>query len=542
MVILSLFVRHAAASVAATTGAVLLLCGVPSPCAEESRLDIPERYRRQVAPTPSTYWRSPDLRDYTRVLKSTDAPLIDPSKRYELPELIDLAQRVNPETRVTWEAARRAALAVGLVESEYFPVLAISALGGYQSLGVAVPKTVASDGFFRLDLARAVPALNLRWLLMDFGRRGSAWDAAKERLLAANLGFNRKHQQIAFGVQRAFYGLTSVRARIAAAQSSLDAARAVQEATESRLKNGLATRPELALARQQSAQAAFELEEVLDRERDAQVTLTESIGASPQAPIQVRAYPGERPVLQGLLWLHSASSWALNGLNVTGKAGNLQTWHLVKFTNGTGWSFLNAEVWGANSLAGILVATTTAGEPANWRIAGNAIHDIRTQPAIGINTDHCIYVNSGDTPGGVIEHNLLYNATNGEGVKLGGSSASQIGPANVIVRYNTIYNTGQSILVAWSAKNNRLYGNLMQKVGTNCGCIRGYQLTGTGNVATANAGYGARLLLLNDAGYVGVQNGGGNLFPLDPQFDTIGPGGFHPLDLAAQAYGCYYPY
>ena len=278
--------------VTATVGAVLLLFSAQASSAQESRQspptpDIPERYRRQVAPTPSTYWQPPALHDYTRVLKSSEAPLIDANKRYELPELIDLAQRVNPETRVAWEAARRAALAVGLVESEYFPVLAISALGGYQSLGVAVPKTVVSDGFFRLDLARAVPALNLRWLLIDFGRRGSAWDAAKERLLAANLGFNRKHQQIAFGVQRAFYGLTSVRARIAVAQSSLDAARAVQEATESRLENGLATRPELALARQQTAQAAFELEEVLDRERDAQVTLTESIGASPQAPIQV---------------------------------------------------------------------------------------------------------------------------------------------------------------------------------------------------------------------------------------------------------------
>ena len=279
--------------VTATVGAVLLLFSAQASSAQESSqqsppaTDIPERYRRQVAPTPSTYWQSPALHDYTRGLKSTEAPLIDANKRYELPELIDLAQRVNPETRVAWEAARRAALAVGLVESEYFPVLAISALGGYQSLGVAVPKTVASDGFFRFDLARAVPALNLKWLLLDFGRRGSAWDAAKERLLAANLGFNRKHQQIAFGVQRAFYGLTSIRARIAVAQSSLDAARAVQEATESRLRNGLATRPELALARQQTAQAAFELEEVLDRERDAQVTLTESIGASPRAPIQV---------------------------------------------------------------------------------------------------------------------------------------------------------------------------------------------------------------------------------------------------------------
>ena len=42
--------------------------------------------------------------------------------------------------------------------------------------------------------------LSLRWLLLDFGRRGSARDAAKERLLAANLGFNHKHQEIIFHV------------------------------------------------------------------------------------------------------------------------------------------------------------------------------------------------------------------------------------------------------------------------------------------------------------------------------------------------------
>jgi len=280
---------------ASIVGAILLMLNgsVQSSSAQESRpeppspRDIPERYSRQVAPMPSTYWRSPDLRDYTRVLKSTEAPAIDPNKRYELLELIDLGQRVNPETRVAWEAARRGALAVGLVESEYFPVLAISALGGYKSVGLAIPKDLVSDGFFRFDLAQAVPTLNLRWLLLDFGRRGSAHDAAKERLLAANLGFNRKHQQIAFAVQRAFYGLTSIRARIAVAQSSLDAARTVQDATEKRLQSGLATRPELALARQQTAQAFFELEEVLEKERDAQVTLAESIGIPPTTPIQL---------------------------------------------------------------------------------------------------------------------------------------------------------------------------------------------------------------------------------------------------------------
>ena len=293
--------RRRTAAIATLGIAVVLVCSAPVARAQESRpepspaKDIPERYSRQVAPTPSTYWRSPNLGDYTRILKSTEAPLIDPSKRYELPELIDLAQRTNPETRVAWEAARRAALAVGLVESEYFPVLAISALGGYKSVGVPIPTNLVSDGFFRFDLAQVVPTLNLRWLLLDFGRRGSARDAAMERLLQANLGFNRKHQQIAFAVQRAYYGLTSVRARIAVAQSSLDAARTVQEATERRLQSGLATRPELALARQQTAQALFDLEDVLAKDRDAQVTLAEGIGIPPTTPIQVTDFSALPP-------------------------------------------------------------------------------------------------------------------------------------------------------------------------------------------------------------------------------------------------------
>ncbi len=249
--------------------------------------ELPERLARQVAPAPSTTWRSPDLRAYTSVLKQPERSAIDPQKRYDLLELIDLAQRLNPETRVAWEGARQAAIGVGLVESEYFPMLTLSALGGYQSEAFPAPKDVAPSGFFRADLAQVFPTLNLRWLLLDFGRRGSAMDAAKERLLAANLGFNRKHQEIIFRVQRAFLALTSLRGKIAVAQSSVDSARAVRESAEEQLRNGLATLPEVALARQQEAQAAFDLEDVLAIERDAQVALAESIGLPPTTPIQI---------------------------------------------------------------------------------------------------------------------------------------------------------------------------------------------------------------------------------------------------------------
>src|SRR4029434_1824397 len=249
----------------------------------------------RVAPTPNTLWNPPDLRGYTSLLKTAEPSPIDPQKRYNLVELIDLAERVNPETRVAWEAARQAAIGVGLVESEYFPVLTLSALGGYQSEAFPAPKDVAPSGFFRFTVNQVFPTLNLRWLLLDFGRRGNAWDAAKERLLAANLGFNRKHQQIIFNVQRAFLGLTSLRGKIAVAQSAVDSARAVRDSAEAQLRNGLATIPEVSQARQQEAQAAFDLEDVLANERDAQVALAERSGRPQTTPIQVPNFPALAP-------------------------------------------------------------------------------------------------------------------------------------------------------------------------------------------------------------------------------------------------------
>jgi len=285
-----------------TTISLLLVTGVcvvsllNSAAAEERSIDaaparsdrlLPERLARQVAPTPTAPWRSPDLGRYTSLLKKTEASPIDPQKRYGLIELIDLAQHINPETRIAWNQARKAAAGVGLVESEYLPVLVFSVLGGYQHEAFPAPKNVAPDGFFRANFEQALPALKLQWLLLDFGRRKAALDAAKEHLLAANLGFNRKHQEIVFNVQRAFFALATLRGKIAAAQSSVDSARAVRESTEDHLQNGLATLPEVALARQQEAQADFDLHDVLAMERDAQVALAESIGILPTVPIQI---------------------------------------------------------------------------------------------------------------------------------------------------------------------------------------------------------------------------------------------------------------
>ena len=225
-------------TVAATLGTLLVAFTASTASAQEGRpespptKDIPERYSRQVAPAPGTLWRAPDLRDYTRVLKSTEAP----AHRSE--QALRAARADRP--RAAREPRDAGGMGGGPSGRARRRARRKRVLSGARDLRARRLQERGRPDPEEPRLRRLLPLrpgpggsrLNLRWLLLDFGRRGSARDAAKERLLAANLGFNRKHQQIVFAVQRAFYGLTSIRARIAVAQSSLDAARAVQEATE----------------------------------------------------------------------------------------------------------------------------------------------------------------------------------------------------------------------------------------------------------------------------------------------------------------------
>ena len=48
------------------------------------------------------------------------------------------------------------------------------------------------------------------------------------------------------------------------------------------------------------------------------------------------------------------------------------------------------------------------------------------------------------SPHGVISHNVLFNAENGRGIKLGPGGADG-GAVNVTVRFNTIYNSSQNV-------------------------------------------------------------------------------------------------
>ena len=244
-------------------------------------------------PSPARPWKAPELSAYSAALSQTEQARdpgsmpIDPGKTYGLGELIDIAQRTNPETRGAWERARQAAIAIGLAEGTYYPALTAAATGAVAHVPIPIPTTVLPGGVFTADTHFVIPALSLEWLLLDFGRRGAAVDAARALAMEAVAGFNAKHQQIVFAVTRDFHALTSVRGKVAADLAALAAARSLEDAANARKQNGLATLPEVLQAQEEAARATYELQDALAGEHDARMALLESIGIRPGTPIEI---------------------------------------------------------------------------------------------------------------------------------------------------------------------------------------------------------------------------------------------------------------
>ena len=208
---------------------------------------------------------------------------IDPQKTYSLPELVDLAEAHNPQTRVAWERARAEAATLGIARSELYPTLAALVLS--QTARVEI---LFGDQFVRQTLQDFQTELDLSYTIFDFGARSGRIDAAKAGLLAANFAFNDTHRNVIYQVEEAYYRLLNATGQEDAARASLANAQAVQQAAEDRLANGLATLPDVLEARSATAQSDYALQAVLGTEEIARGDLAKAIGTSATTPIHVQ--------------------------------------------------------------------------------------------------------------------------------------------------------------------------------------------------------------------------------------------------------------
>lgn len=265
-------------------------------------------------------------------------------------------------------------------------------------------------------------------------------------------------------------------------------------------------------------------------------TYVENVQASPagtsSARILVSAYPGERPVIKGLVSISDPRYVTFSGFNVTWNSGGYDE-HMFKISGGSGWVLQNSEIWGARSFADLLIA----GSPHGWAVRYNIIHDTYGGES-NVNRSHNLYANTNlDATGGVIERNLIYNATHGTNVKLAGAGGSGGGAANVIVRYNTLYNATQPLLIGDGSHNITVTRNIIGKSAKD-GVVRLFQLVGSGNTVKDNVLFGGRSACDDYESPVSCSSVmSANHFPLDPKFGS----GLKPTDAVARNYGRFAP-
>ena len=235
--------------------------------------------------------------------KLHDYSFVDAKKSYTLPELVDLAQRHNPLTRISWEMAVQAAASTGMTEAQFYPTLTVvsSYGGGYWSQdltgaksqsGIVVP--VNFNDHASGDYSNLSAGVNLRYTLFDFGQRISSTKAAKHTQTASNLSFNATHQQITFQVTQAYYTLETDRRLIETAEVSAKSAEDVLGSTQAKYDQGLLTEPTLLQAKQAKAQAAFDLVNARSNWEVARLNLIQVIGAEPECGLKVAPYDFSR--------------------------------------------------------------------------------------------------------------------------------------------------------------------------------------------------------------------------------------------------------
>ena len=208
---------------------------------------------------------------------------IDAGKSYTLADLVDFAERNNPDTRVAWEGAKARGAALHIAQSELYPALAAIALSEVERDGV-----LFGSSFVRQTVATFGPAVQLDYTLFDFGARRGRIAAARAELAAADFAFNDTHRKIIFQVADTYYRLLNAKAQVSADEASLDNAKTVQEAAENRLENGLATLPDVLEARSATAQAEYDLQSARGAELIARGDLATVLGVEPTIAIRVQ--------------------------------------------------------------------------------------------------------------------------------------------------------------------------------------------------------------------------------------------------------------
>jgi outer membrane protein len=242
-----------------------------------------------VAPSSGTPWQAPsEARPPVPPVARPDVPesYLVPGTKLSLPQVLDVALRNNPTTRVAWHNARAAAADVQARRSAYYPSFELDAQ-------ITRQKQAANGGQFIFLQTTYGPTLSMSWLLLDLGGRAADVSEARQLLFAADWTHNAAIQNLMLVVEQAYYRYLAAKALLAAQEANLKQAKESLAAADARHRAGVATIADVLQLKTAASQAELDLESVQGNVQTIRGALATAVGVSPGVPVELGDLPAD---------------------------------------------------------------------------------------------------------------------------------------------------------------------------------------------------------------------------------------------------------
>ena len=193
-------------------------------------------------------------------------------------DAVDLALCNHPQTREVWAAARAQAALVGVTRGAWLPTL---------------NGTLASTRFQYENnpYSRNSAALNLAWLLYDFGLRSANAENAAQLLNAALATQDATLQSLFLNALQTYSAAQATQAAVGASSLAERSAREAFQAADARYAVGVATPADRLQAQTALSQAMLNRVKAEGEARNALGALANALGLPAQQPIRLAELP-----------------------------------------------------------------------------------------------------------------------------------------------------------------------------------------------------------------------------------------------------------
>lgn len=214
-----------------------------------------------------------------------------------LAEILDIALKNNPDTKISWAKARIAAAQYGQAQSPDLPTVNTNyTYSRSRYVDAAVPDLDPSISAQKYFLSQWGPQLTLSYTLLDFGQTRAAANAAKEALYQANYMHNRQIQNVVQSVTNEYYAYLYQVELLKADEQDLMTAQTTFKAAQVGLDAGVKNLSDVLQAQTQLLQNQIQLVTQKQNVVQAFASLLTSMGIQANQKLEVQQYPNVPPL------------------------------------------------------------------------------------------------------------------------------------------------------------------------------------------------------------------------------------------------------